>query len=575
MINFKKVKWKNFLASGNTFNELEINNGLTLITSEKNGQGKSLILDAICFALFNKSFRGISKKNLFVNSINKKNCVVEIEFDSNADNYLVKRGLAPNIFEIYKNGTLINQMSRIVDYQRMLEENILKMNFKSFTQIVILGSSNYTPFLELSAANRREVVNSILDLDVISAMQNKLKDDYRELQNQNEKLNNLIDKYKNNFLSTKNLIDKLIKTKADANNKNKKEIDYINSEIDKLKSKQNLLYKERDKLSEEEIKSLVSKFEKTKTELNNKILLNKNEMKSIKKDLKFYNENSVCPSCDQSLEKNFVDTTVKDLMKKGKSLSFEVEEYNKSMNVILESLEDIKKQKSLYDELSYDINNIELNIKTQLKHIERLVAMQDTKNLDDDIIKEKNELNRIKKEALSIKNESNEIRKTIDVYEFGMILMKDTGFKTMVIKEYLPVINQLINMYLKKLDSYFYFEFDENFEDTVLARHTDELQYASLSGGERIRLTLAILFTWRYICIKKNTANCNLLILDEIFSESLDREGVDATISLLRELTDTHVFVLSPNSDVIRPKFNDIIEVSKPGDFSIYTRTNQ
>lgn len=577
MVKFKRVRWKNFLSGGNTFTEIDINvnGGLTLITSEENGAGKSTLIESLCFGLFNKSFRGVSKRALLVNSINKKNCVVEVEFDVGSDSYKVVRGIAPNVFEIYKNGTLLNQLSKELDYQRVLEENILDMNYKSFTQIVILGSSNFTPFLELTTANRREVVNTILDLDVIGLMQNELKDEYKTIQDDLSDYEHKMEILKNKYINSNNVIKKLNKTKEEATLKNQDEIKIIEEDNNQLKSSIEELNTKREQYILDELEKQHKEVSKTLKDYENEILLLKNENKNIKKELTFYDKNDICPTCTQVLDEEFVRVRKAELVNQATGNIGVIEERNNIIKDIKDTINNIKETKNVYKEITDEIRSLEHKIENNLSTIERLIRMQDTTSIDEDINKEREVLKEIQKDGVDIKNRVDSLKDKIEVFEFAMVLMKDTGFKTMVIKEYLPVINQLINMYLKKLDSYFYFEFDENFDDTVLARHVDELQYASLSGGERIRLTLAILFTWRYICIKKNTANCNLLILDEIFSESLDRDGVDATIKLLRELGDTHTFILSPNSDVIRPKFNDIIEVSKPADFSVYTRVTQ
>lgn len=578
MVIFKKLRWKNFLSGGNTYNEVNIepNGGkITLITSEVNGVGKSLILDAFCFALFNKSFRGVSKRALLVNSINKKDCVVEVHFSIGSDEYKVIRGIAPNVFEIHKNGVLMNQLSKELDYQRILEENILNMNYKSFTQIVILGSSNHTPFLELTSANRREVVDVMLDLNVIGLMNDQLKSKYKVLLDNLNEQEHAMEILKNKYLSANNVIKKLIKTKEESSNKLKEEIASIENNIKQLQEDKDNTNTEKDKLLIEELNKTHKELLDQQRKVDNSILLLKRDNNTIKKELEFYTENVICPTCDQNLDPQFVSDRKQKLVDDARDNINTIKEKEKDVESIKDKIKGVDELKKEYQTLQQKIVEIQRRIDYNKEQIARLNRMNDTTSIDRDIEKEKELLKQIQKEGVDLKNSVDTLKDEIDVHEFAMVLMKDTGFKSMVIKEYLPVINQLINMYLKKLGSYFYFEFDENFDDTVLARHVDELQYASLSGGERIRLTLAILFTWRYICIKKNTANCNLLILDEIFSESLDRDGVDATIALLKELNGIHTFIISPNSENIRPKFSDIIEVTKPADFSVYTSITQ
>jgi DNA repair exonuclease SbcCD ATPase subunit len=565
MIHFEKVRWKNFLSTGNTFTEIQLDRNNTTLIIGENGSGKSTILDALCFSLFGKPFRNINKAQL-INSVNSSSAVVEVEFKIGSKKVKVIRGIKPNIFEIHVNNKLYNQDANARDYQKYLEQQILKLNYRSFTQVVILGSSTFVPFMQLKARHRREVVEEILDIQIFSLMNMLLKqklktisDDIRDIGYQSnltdEKIS-LQEKYiddmfmhKENFIKEKTL---LVKT-------NEEEIFNKNLDI-KFYTKNN----------DELFAQIVD---------NDKVNIKHTKLKDIQSQLKekhrshtrlvdFFEKNEDCPTCQQHINETFKSSMINK--KKG-----EAEKVNSGMEELkLELKKVIDRQKEI-NVIAVKIRENEVHIAKENSSLIQLEKFNATLQSEIDQLNnnevnnnDHDKLTELKKTSSGLNMQKSKLREEQTYSEASRNMLMDTGIKTKIIKQYLPVMNKLINTYLTSMEFYVNFTLNENFDETIKSRYRDEFTYASFSEGEKMRIDLALLFTWRAIAKMKNSTNCNLLILDEIFDSSLDGTGTDEFLKILNTLGDENVFVISHKQDILVDKFRSTIKFEKNRNFS-------
>lgn len=565
MILFKSVKYSNFLAVGNTPIEVNLNDGNTTLIVGSNGAGKSTIIEAIVFALFNKSFRKVNKNQL-INSINEKDCVVELEFSIGKREYKIIRGLKPNIFEIWVDGKVLDQLSASSDQQKYLEQNILKLNYKSFTQIVILGSSTFIPFMQLPAAHRREIIEDLLDIRIFSTMNVILKDriktnndDIKSFENQIEFLKEKVKMQKDHIdyitsQSQKNIDDKVYQI-----SQYETEIQDCNSELDNYQNELNTIFEELSKLSEPNIKEL----EKYKIKFSTKLSDNKNFKK-------FYEDNDVCPTCKQDLTNEVKDTHIH-------KCNSEIDRMQIAISEVEQKLQQAQDLLKIKQELLQKQGDINIKIASQnykCKGIQKIIdslheEIQKINETDKDIQTEKQKLTSLASEGVVLKKHIDSMKLNKQHYEVVASLLKDTGIKSKIIKKYLPVMNQLINKYLQLMDFYVNFNLDENFEETIKSRFRDEFSYTSFSEGEKMRIDLALMFTWRAVAKLKNSANTNLLILDEVFDSSLDVAGTEDFLRIIRGIDkDTNIFVISHKGDMLYDKFEKVLRFEKVKNFS-------
>ena len=566
MIIFKSVSWKNFLSTGNTANKVELNNHATTLIVGKNGEGKSTILDALTFSLFNKPFRDINKGQL-VNSINQKNCLVEIEFDIGPVQYKVVRGMKPNIFEIYQNGNLINQDAASRDYQSVLEQQILKLNYKTFTQVVILGSASFIPFMQLPSGQRREVIEDILDIKVFSIMNNILKEKMAETKEDIGAIDTEIRIITEQAKAQKSLIDSLQNSK-DQNVKVLR--DKIEANINEITDKTHLvdlLNKDIEALNEQ----LSSKLEVDRQIDMCKTNMHKIQQKMIQAEehIEFFSSHETCPSCEQGIQHDHKNKII------GK-ITHDKQELNNGMSTLNSAYSKLSKDLEEKQNLLNQIQDKNILVSTEINAMNMLIKMNNQleKEINElsvqgDIDIEREKIKTLANEALEKNNAKMELVKQKNLQDIASVLLRDTGIKTTIIREYLPAMNKLINMYLSAMDFFVKFELDESFNEIIKSRFRDEFTYASFSEGEKMRIDLAILFTWRQIAKMKNSVNTNLLILDEIFDSSLDVAGTDYFLSVMDQLGEnSNVFVISHKGDVLLDKFKNNIRFEKTNDFS-------
>ena len=567
-IQFQTLKWKNFLSTGNSFTELDFREHKTNLIVGHNGAGKSTLLDALSFALFGKAHRNIGKPQL-VNTINNKDCVVEVNFSVSGYAYRIIRGIKPNIFEIYKNGTLINQDSHNKEYQKILEANILKLNHKSFHQIIVLGSSSFIPFMQLPAQHRRDVIEDLLDINVFSKMNQILKEKNSLLKDQIKDVGYKIDLQSNKIETQKKYIHDINRINKDMKDQKLQEIAGMRTQMADLNTDNEQLRLQIE-AQNEVITTSIPKHEKKREELigyDNKF---KSEIRSVVKEAKFFEDNHTCPTCSQDIDEAIkkdrlaiASTKAKELTSAINKLSLELsatEEKLSSDRSVLEQVREWQQKQSANIRL---ITHIQNSINSQQTDIDNLT---DTTS---DISKAKDDL----ESYIEFKNSMTEEKLTLnEQFQYNQCIaemLKDTGIKTKIVKQYLPVINKLVNQYLQILDFFVHFNLDESFQESIRSRHRDSFSYDSFSEGEKQRIDLALLFTWRMIAKMKNSVSTNLLILDETFDSSLDYEGVDNLMKIIHELDDdTNVFVISHKGDILDGKFSRKIEFFKEKNFS-------
>jgi DNA repair exonuclease SbcCD ATPase subunit len=557
----------NFLSSGNQFTEIILDKSKSTLIVGENGAGKSTILDALSFALYGKAFRNINKPQL-VNSITGKNCVVECEFDVGGKQYLIKRGMKPYFFEIYQNNKLINQDSKVTEYQEVLEKQILKLTHKSFSQIVVLGSANFVPFMQLPPYIRREVIEDLLDIQIFSIMNSLLKSkidenkaDISSVEQSIFVLENQIELQKKHISSIRQNNDEIVEKKRQSIEKVNQQIQEATIELQSLNED---LQRHMDSIDDKT--AMQKKLQKTldvEKQIDDKI-------KSVRKELKFYQDNDNCPTCRQTLEESF---KTKKVTKKTEQIDKLVDgssQLEKEISNLNQRINDINKIQKHIDTINKQIQTINNNIffwngNITLLNDEIESVRKNTKIIDgtkDEVKKLKEKL----KSESAFKEQLYDKRNLINVSSY---LLKDNGVKTKIIKQYVPIMNKLINKYLAALDFFVQFELNEKFEETIKSRFRDEFSYNSFSEGEKMRVDLALLFTWRAIAKMRNSASTNLLIMDEVFDSSLDNNGTEEFMKILENLTsDVNVFVISHKADGLYDKFHSVIKFKKEKNFS-------
>ena len=566
MIKFNRVKWKNFLSTGNSFTEIDLSKNKSTLVVGPNGCGKSTMLDAISFGLFGKPHRNISKNQL-INSVNSKECVVQVNFTIGQSVYNVIRGIRPNTFEIWKDGDMMNQSSHSKEYQKILEQNILKLNHKSFHQVVVLGSSSFIPFMQLSSGHRRSVIEDLLDINVFSKMNVILREQTTRLKDEIKDLNYKIDVSTNKIETQKKYI-KDIKTLTDENKKQYEE--KIKSHNDEIAQHQ----KDNSDLSyglDEEQKRIEDDLKRFHDLKNINMMANsevKTQMKAIGKTAKFFETTDNCPTCKQNISQEIKDSALSEAKIEAKSLQSRLTLIKDEYEGLVQDIDNWNHNLGSVRERQMIINSNNNIIRTLQNSIKEY---QDFLNNDvsADLTTAKDQLEKLILGKSDLYNEKM-IRSERYSYNSAMTeMLKDTGIKTKIIKQYLPVMNTLINQYLQVLDFYVHFDLDEEFNETIRSRHRDDFTYDSFSEGEKQRIDLSLLFTWRQIAKMKNSVSTNLLILDETFDSSLDYEGVENLLKILTTLPDeTNVFVISHKGEILDNKFEDKIEFVKVKNFS-------
>mgnify|MGYP003630617806 CR=1 FL=1 len=568
MIVFKQISWVNFLSTGDNETTIQLDRSPTTLIVGHNGAGKSTLLDAISFALFNKPHRDITKPAL-VNSINKKNTVVSVEFEIGKHKFVIKRGIKPSVFEIWQNGTMINQSSTTRDYQKYLEQNILKLNHKSFHQIVVLGSSSFVPFMQLKSNHRREVIEDLLDINIFSKMNGilkentaRVKEDYKSITHEINIQTSKID-MQSKYITDMNKASESIKaSKLVTMTKHLEEKEVLLAKSVLLNDQ----YETYDKITD---KSLAAASD-VKSVLGMDLNTEHVNLKALMKESKFYSTNTECPSCTQTIDETLRQSKIADITtaaKKRLDVKKTLEDkYREALAAVDDVTELLKKKRDLSSDIRMNDANIN-NVNTNIVTLNEEIKNSNTSN--DDISNATVELEMLQQAKLALADRKYEIN---DEISYGIIIaemLKDTGIKTKVIKEYLPVMNKLINNYLHILDFFVSFNLDENFDESIRSRHRDNFSYESFSEGEKSRIDLALMFTWRQIARMKNSTNTNLLILDETFDSSMDHDGVDNLMKILDTLDKgTNVFVISHKGEILESKFRSKIEFIKDRNFS-------
>lgn len=567
MLVFNSIRYKNFLSTGNVVNSIELNKYNSTLITGKNGEGKSTILCALTFGLFGKPFRNISKQQL-VNSINKKNCLVEIDFSVNGQEYTVRRGIKPNIFDILCNGELINQDAALKDYQKVLEQQILKLNYKTFTQVVILGSATFVPFMQLSTSARREVIEDILDIRVFSVMNQILKEKSVTVKDEIARIESAIVNQRTKIASQKKLIDVLesnrqslldgIRLKIQTNDQSieaaRHEIERISDSIASLKPKADVT----------EVNVAVKQATKMKVKLTTTI-------ESYQHNVEFFHDHTTCPTCTQQISEDHRNSALSDINAK-------IAKHQETLDQINSTIQKLEAKLERATSVAEQIQDLTIEMSTHSSTITLLVEqnlnlqsdLQHTSEAAVNLVDEKSKMRQLAEDAIELVTQKTDLMESRQLHEVASALLKDTGIKTAIIREYLPVMNKLINKYLAAMDFFVSFELDESFQEAIRSRGRDVFTYSSFSEGEKRRLDLAILFTWRQIAKMKNSVNTNILILDEILDGALDAGGIDYFLSIMNAFGDnTNVFVISHRD--VADKFDNVIRVEKRNDFSIIT----
>jgi DNA repair exonuclease SbcCD ATPase subunit len=569
-ISFHSIKWKNFLSTGNNFIEIELDKSPTTLIAGSNGSGKSTVLDALAFSLFGRAFRKINKPQL-INSINEKDCLVEVLFSVNKTKYLVRRGMKPNIFEIYVNGKPLDQSSHVKDFQEHLEKNILKLNFKSFSQVVVLGSSTFVPFMQLSAADRRFIIEDLLDIQIFSAMNMVLKNHIAEFKSEKENLLHKMDLEKQKLNLTKNHLEELKQN-------TQSRISEINKQISETQKQIGIIQKEivkLNKLVESHSKS-ISDYEKTYQLMKECEDLRLQMGKSLKKVLNeksFFESTNECPTCSQTLNKELTTRKINEKLQKK-------EEIEKAISDLDSKLEKLSEKVDAYVNIQKEIAQLQEGIKSKQNLIDghqryisklnkELTTLESTSSDAKSIKKTEKEILEIGKSIEKLIAFEKELIDKKYYLDMAAMLLKDSGIKTKIIRQYLPVINKLVNKYLSELDFFVNFNLDESFVETIKSRHRDIFSYASFSEGQKKRIDLSLLFAWRDIARLKNSANTNLLILDEVFDSAMDAQGIEDFMKLINNLGESvNVFVISPKGDTLYDKFVKVTRFELKSNFS-------
>ena len=566
MILFETVRWKNFLSTGNQYTEVDFTKHHTNLIIGTNGAGKSTVLDALTFSLFGKPFRKINKPQL-INSTNEKDCKVEVCFSINKTDWKIVRGIKPNIFEIWKNNCLMDQFASAVDQQKWLEQNVIKMNYKSFTQIVILGSSAFVPFMQLSTNNRREVIEDLLDIKIFSTMNSLLKEKLREQK----------DNVKVLTLKKESLMDKVEMQETfigELENRGKQSIKDKETHIEKLLNEENELMHDNIHITEEiddleRVMSVHTGASDTLKKLGNLKGKISNKVSRITKEHKFFTENTVCPTCEQDIEETFRINKITDAQNKSKELQSGYKELEEAINREEERERQFLHLSKEITSLTHGIskNNTKISgcqrqVRDLESEIQKVTDQLANRNIEDE------KLESFKDNLKTTYDELSQRKGTINYYDFSYSLLRDGGVKSKIIKKYLPLINQQVNRYLQMMDFYINFTLDEEFNETVQSPIHEDFSYSSFSEGEKMRIDLALLFTWREVARMKNSVNTNLLIMDEVFDSSLDGFGTDEFMKIIRfVIKDANIFVISHKAD-LHDKFENVIRFEKVKGFS-------
>lgn len=562
MIILKKIRYKNFLSTGNIFTEIELNSNKTTLLYGKNGEGKSTVVDAICFALFGKPFRNINKSQI-INSITNKNLLTEIEFTSGNDEYMIRRGMKPNTFEIHKNGKFLNQSAETKDFQEILEKTILKINYKSFCQRVILGSANFTPFMQLPTAARRNFIEDLLDIQIFTTMNTILKDK--------------ISKNKNQLSETEKSLE-IAEKVIEVNNKHKEQLKQQNQEtiinnnkqIEEYTNSNVKIQKENDKLNLklnklQEQYSLINNTNDKQNKINNTINKLNDQIEQYSSEMDFYKKSTICSTCEQTINTNFKETKLSEL---NNSIQENKDKINKLNEVLSETKKKLEKFKVLNEkihELNTIIQSNNNSITVNNRTIKSLLDQNNKLSLTPEIVNDQHYHDQI----LELSEKKKILLEQRELNNVALMMLKDDGIKTQIIKQYIPVINKSINQYLDKMEFFCKFEIDENFNEKIKSRHRDEFSYSSFSEGEKTRIDLALLFTWREIAKIRNSSSINLLILDEVMDGSLDSSGTDEFLNIISRFTkENNVFIISHKTDQIMDKFDRTIKFEKIKNFS-------
>ena len=563
---FRKVRWKNLLSTGNYFTEMDLSSNNNTLIVGGNGSGKSTMLDALCFALFGKPFRDINKPQL-LNSINGKDCVVEVEFDTGNKSYKIIRGIKPNKFEIYCNGELVNQEAASRDYQEHLEKFILKLNYKSFTQIVVLGSASFTPFMQLKSGDRREIIEDLLDIQIFSTMNGLVKE---RLSNNKD----LIAQKKHEIELATQKVELLKKHIVQLKQNNDEKVKQHESEIESNQSVVQTLHEELSGLAQDvsnlteqisgkiEVEDKVKKLGKLESQIES-------NLSKFSKDIRFFESNDSCPTCRQAIALEFKETELAGLADKVQKCEHGLSELEQKLNTEQQKLNVISEVQKQIQTKQVQIATKNTTITETNKYIAKLrkqiELLSDSATVTD---KEETELTIITQQLSDL---GTNLRTLIDektYYEAASNLLKDTGIKTKIVKQYLPVINKLVNKYLASLDFFVNFNLDEAFRETIKSRHRDEFTYNNFSEGEKQRIDMALMLTWRAVAKLKNSSNTNLLILDETFDSSLDANGTEYLMNILHMLEGVNLFVISHKGDVLQDKFANVVRFEKVKNFS-------
>ena len=566
MILFKRISYKNFLSTGNQPIEIALDMSQTTLIVGTNGSGKSTLLDALCFVLFNKPFR-IIKKEQMVNTINQSDCIVEVEFDVGTKNYIVRRGIKPNLFEIFCNGKLINQDANNIDYQKYLEQNIMKLNYRSFIQVVLLGSSSYEPFMKMKPRYRREVVEEILDIRVFGLMDLILRSQQSDLQKKLTEVRHQAELIKTKYeteakylktLETKGSDNQRVQQKKlEQNEQNRLEYDK------KLQSLNEAIAVSQNELSgQETVSKKIKELEKYETKIEQ-------NLDTHKKTLKFFKENDTCPVCTQSIDSKF----------KEEKCNHETTTISKLESGLSQLVGELSKQEekiTAYGKISNKIQTMNVEIAKIVSSLESLKQHSDqiqqeistSKERDTDIENIELELEQMKVDLKDAEINLSKVQEEKDYVDVLREILNDKGAKAQIIRKYVPIMNALINKYLQAMDFYISFNLDEEFNETVKSRFRDTFNYNNFSEGEKMRIDLALLFTWRDIARMKNSTNTNLLILDEIFDSSLDGQGTDDFFKIIKTLEKENIFIISHKGDILFDKFTNIIKYEKVQNFT-------
>ena len=555
MIHFKNIRWKNFLSTGNQFIEVHLDKAPTTLIVGENGSGKSTILDALTFSLFGKPFRRINKPQL-VNSVNNGGTLAEVEFDIGNKSYMVRRGIKKNIFEIFVDGKRLNQDAKIADQQEYLENTILKLNNKSFTQIVVLGSASFTPFMQLKSTDSRAIIEDLLDIQIFSIMNGLLKFRMADNKEENSSTNVKIELTTGHIDTTQNLINDLKKNKKEAIKHNLEDIEKNQKEVGKLNNNVDELLKS---ISNDDSSNELTQLEKFKEGIERNML-------KAEQEIEFYEQNDTCGTCNQELSEDHKTKMISEHHGK-------MHQSGSALISLSDKINDAKSKMDKVNKIQVTIRQYQNQIQAINQYVEKLKNQITEIELREDDVEEKTKKLKELKEDLKINNEKKELLSfTKQLYETAYVLLKDSGIKTRIIKQYLPIMNKLINKYLASMDFFVSFNLDENFNETIKSRHRDEFTYDSFSEGEKMRIDLALLFTWRTIAKMKNSINTNLLILDEVFDSSLDANGTEEFLSIINNLGGKqNVFIISHKGDTLNDKFRKILKFEKYKNFSRIT----